>query len=156
MVFWGRFDSKLTPVLLTRETWYISTMTTDVIGKVALILCDYDALYAAIELKLSSLPDVQVTRLDLAPTEPHRGRRPDGDFDLIIVATVSPTGDPLSILSRASLLGWVGEVPVLIISERPSSPESDDKITYLNFPFDMDELTHTVKGILDKRSPTDA
>jgi hypothetical protein len=50
-------------------------MTTDVIGKVALILCDYDALYAAIELKLSSLPDVQVTRLDLAPTEPHRGRR---------------------------------------------------------------------------------
>ncbi len=130
-------------------------MTTDVISKVALILCDYDALYAAIELKLSSLPDVQVTRLDLAPTEQQRGRRADGDFDLIIVATVSPTGDPLSILSRASLLRRVGEVPVLIISERPSSPASDDMITYLNFPFDMDELTRTVKGILDKRSPTD-
>jgi DNA-binding response OmpR family regulator len=131
-------------------------MTTDVISKVALILCDYDALYAAIELKLSNLPDVQVTRLDLAPTEPHRSQRPDGDFDLIIVATVSPTGDPLSILSKASLLGRVGEVPVLIISERPSSPESDDRITYLNFPFDMDELTYTVRGILDKHSLADA
>ena len=131
-------------------------MTTDVISKVALILCDYDALYTAIELKLSGLPDVQVTRLNLAPTGPRRDLRPDGDFDLIIVATVSPTGDPLSILSRASLLGRVGEVPVLIISERPSSPESDDRITYLNFPFDMDELTYTVRGILDKHSPTDA
>jgi hypothetical protein len=49
----------------------------------------------------------------------------------------------------------VGQVPVLIISEQPSRPESDDLITYLNFPFDMDDLNRTVVDILEKRSSFD-
>ena len=57
----------------------------------------------------------------------------------------------MSVLSKASLLGSVGQVPVLVISEQPSRPESDDKITYLNFPFDMDDLTDTVAEILEDR-----
>jgi hypothetical protein len=61
----------------------------------------------------------------------------------------------MSILSKASLLNCVGEVPVLIISEQPSRPESDDRITYLNFPFDMDDLNITVVEILEKRSGSD-
>jgi hypothetical protein len=127
----------------------VLAMMTDVMSKQIHVLCDYDALYAAIELKLSSLPQVQVIRLESNPVE----RSNNGCLarDLIIVAPVPPIVDPMSILSRASLLDCVGQVPVLIVSEQPSRPESDDRITYLNFPFDMDDLSCTVVDILEKR-----
>jgi len=128
-------------------------MMTDVMSKQVHVLCDYDALYAAIELKLSGLPQVQVIRLDsLSPERSNNGRLTG---DLIIVAPVPPINDPMYILSRASLLDQVGQVPVLIISEQPSRSESDDRITYLNFPFDMDDLNCTVVDILEKRSCSD-
>jgi hypothetical protein len=126
-------------------------MMTDVMSKQVHVLCDYDALYTAIELKLSSLPQVQVVRLG---SNPAADRRDNGRVagDLIIVAPVPPIVDPMSILSKASLFDCVGQVPVLIISEQPSRPESDDRITYLNFPFDIDDLSCTVVDILEKRS----
>lgn len=128
-------------------------MMTDVMSKQVHVLCDYDALYAAIELKLSGLPQVRVIRLDsLSPEHSNNGRFAG---DLIIVAPVPPINDPMYILSRASLLDQVGQVPVLIISEQPSRSESDDRITYLNFPFDMDDLNCTVVDILEKRSCSD-
>jgi hypothetical protein len=120
---------------------------TDVMSKEVYVLCDHDALYTAIELKLSGLPQVHVLRRESNPaTQPDRA----AESDLIIVAPVPPVSDPMSILSRASLLSCVGEVPVLIISEQPSRSESDDKITYLNFPFDMDDLNNTVVELLEK------
>lgn len=125
-------------------------MMTDVMSKQVHVLCDYDALYAAIELKLSGLPQVQVTRYESSPADRPEDGRVAGD--LIIVAPIPPIVDPMSILSKASLLDCVGQVPVLIVSEQPSRPESDDRITYLNFPFDMDDLSCTVVGILEKRS----
>ena len=124
-------------------------MMTDVMSKQVHVLCDYDALYAAIELKLSSLPQVQVVRLGSNPADRRDNGRVAGD--LIIVAPVPPIVDPMSILSKASLLDCVGQVPVLIVSEQPSRPETDDRITYLNFPFDMDDLSCTVVDILEKR-----
>jgi hypothetical protein len=126
-------------------------MTTDVMNKQVPVLCDYDALYAAIELKLSALPQVRVVRLESNPTRRLESRPPTGQFDLIIVAPVPPLNDPMSILARAALLDHVGRAPILIISEQPTRPESDDKITYLNFPFDMDDLTGTVENILERR-----
>ena len=130
-------------------------MNTPLMSRKVLILCDYDALYAAVELQLSSLPEAQVIRLNsTSASEPAKVFSAE-QADLMIVATVAPAKDPLALLSRASLLNRVGETPVLIISEQPSRPESDDKITYLNFPFDIDQLSGTVKDILDKCSPTD-
>ena len=73
------------------------------------------------------------------------------EFGLIIVASIPPINDPMSMLSRASLLNQVGQVPVLVISEQPSRPESDARITYLNFPFDMDDLTQTAMEIINRR-----
>ena len=125
-------------------------MTTDLMSKTVLILCDYDALYAAIELQLSRLLETRLVRLVSNSANRLPEQRPKIDADLMIVATVSPTVDPVSALSRASLLDRMGKTPVLIISEQPSRPESDDKITYLNFPFDIDQLTGTVKQILDE------
>lgn len=117
------------------------------------VICDHDALYGAIELKLSCLPQLRVTRLEtnsveqLSHNEPQT-KYPAEEIDLIIVAPVPPINDPISILARAALLDQVGRVPVLIISEHPSKPPSDNKISHLNFPFDIDDLTATVAGIL--------
>jgi len=126
-------------------------MIIDTTRKAILILCDHDTLYAAIQLKLSDLTDVELLRF-----EPEgKAQYTDRDFDLLIAATISPTKNPLSILdsalSSAFLPAQAGNAPVLIISEHPSSP-SDNKITYLNFPFDMDKLALTVTEILAKRS----
>lgn len=121
-------------------------MTNDVIGQSVLVLCDYDALYAAIELKLSTIPDVHVTRIK--STQAERPKPPA--FDLIIVATASLKSDPLSMLSKTALLDRVGKSPLLIVSEQPTRFKSDADITYLNFPFDMDELTRTVGQILGR------
>jgi hypothetical protein len=126
-------------------------MTTDAISKQVPVLCDHDALYAAIELKLNALPHVRVIRLGPNPPGQPAAKRPNGMYDLIIVAPVPPISDPLSVLKNASLLGQVGQVPVLVVSEQPSRSETDDKITYLNFPYDMDDLTGTVVRILDER-----
>ena len=130
-------------------------MTTDVMSTQIPVLCDYDALYAAIELKLSALPQVHVIRFESNTVGRPENGRPTDDFGLIIVAPIPPINDPMSMLSRTSLLNRVGQVPVLVISEQPSRPESDDKITYLNFPFDMDDLTDTVADILDDRQRAD-
>lgn len=125
-------------------------MTTDVMRTLISVLCDYDALYSAIELKLSVLPHVHVIRLESSlPVRYDAGQVTD-ESDLIIVASISPINDLVSVLSRASLGDCVGRVPVLVISEQPSRPESDDRITYLNFPFDLDDLTHITMKIVDK------
>jgi len=126
-------------------------MTTGVMSTHIPVLCDYDALFSAIELKLSALPQVHVIRFESSPDRrPANGHATD-EFGLIIVAPIPPISDPMSMLSRTSLIDRVGQVPVLVISEQPTRPQSDDKITYLNFPFDMDDLTDTVAEILDNR-----
>ena len=89
-------------------------MTTDVMSKQVHVLCDYDALFAAIELKLSGLAHVDVIRLEMSSIEPTVYGHPAGKSDLIIVAPVPPINDPMSILSNASLLGHIGRVPLLV------------------------------------------
>ena len=128
-------------------------MNTHLMSRNALILCDYDALYAAVELQLSSLQQARVIRYKSNSSAAATEDFPADKVDLIIVATVSPAKDPMALLSKAALLNRVGETPVLIISELPSRSESDDRITYLNFPFDIDQLPGTVKHILDKYPP---
>ncbi len=125
-------------------------MTTDLAGKTVLILCDHDALYAAIELELNRLLEAQIIRLEPDQSACQTDHFLTENVDLLIVATVAPHNDPMALLSKAALPGQVGEIPVLIVSEQPSRSESDDKITYLNFPFDMDQLTQTVEEILER------
>ncbi len=122
-------------------------MTQDLNDRV-LVLCDHDALYAAIQLKLTSLSEVRVTRFESALPEQQGNQPALTDFDLIIVATLSAISDPDYAISKAPLPIRTLETPVLIISECPSRADSGDKITYLNFPFDLDELACTVSTIL--------
>ncbi len=124
---------------------------TDMMRTLISILCDYDALYSAIELKLSVLPNVHLIRLASSlPNRPDTRQAAD-ESDLIIVASISPPNDVAAALARAALSDCVGRVPVLVIAEHPSGPESADRITYLNFPFDLDDLTQTAMKIVGRR-----
>jgi hypothetical protein len=150
-------------------------MGADLAGKRVLVLSDNDGLSRAIKLNLER-SDLEVVKLalnspgqqrpELRP-EPNRraveGRCPEpvkgrgnqaemGDFDLIVVAMSSSTSEPIVALARASLAGRIGQVPLLIISDRPFHSEPDDQIAHLDFPFDIDGLYDKVKDILQRGS----
>lgn len=125
-------------------------MATDVMSKQIHVLCDYDALYTAIELKLNSLPQAHVVRVELDQNGWPQDERGLGATDLIIIAAIPSFKDPMALLSRTPLRNRMGHTPVLVISEHPSRPESDDRVTFLNFPFDLDDLTHTALAILNE------
>ena len=77
------------------------------------------------------------------------GEHAVGDLaDLIVVAMSRSSGEPLLALAQASLVQSVGQVPVLIISDRPFDPSPTDGISYLAFPFQVEELRSTVMGLL--------
>ena len=122
-------------------------------GKSILVLSDNDLLARAIELNLAKTWTVRV--LLLTPESAvRRGSRAGGDrhADLIVVAMRSPASEPVVALSRASLCGRIGQVPILIISDRPFDSHSDDQIIHLDFPFDINRLRGKVAEILQANS----
>ena len=60
----------------------------------------------------------------------------------------SPASEPVVALTRASLTDCIGQVPILIISDRPLDPAPDAQIVHLDYPFDTGELHDKVKEIL--------
>ena len=133
-------------------------MGADLAGKRVLVLSDNDGLSRAIGLNLKH-SHLEVVRL--VPSSP-RQRCPEerrtgsqaavGDVDLIVVAMSSPTSEPVVALARASLAGRIGQVPLLIISDRPFHSDPDDQIIHLDFPFDIDGLRDKVQEILQRDS----
>lgn len=128
-------------------------MATGLASNSILVLCDHDALFTAIELTLTLLPGLHVfRRVAGTASNQQRSGLSGATADLVMVASAALTSDPFTMLSDAGLLALVGETPILILSERPTRAETGDRITYLNFPFDMDQLTATIQAILNKRS----
>lgn len=122
-------------------------MAADLAGKRVLVLSDNNGLSRAIELNLER-SGLEVVKLALS-SPGQRGRQAEvGDFDLIVVAMSSPTNEPVVALAKASLAGLIGQVPILIISDRPFHSDPDDQIIHLDFPFDIDKLYDKVKEIL--------
>jgi len=124
-------------------------MMTDSLRKKILVLCDHDALYSAIEMKLSGLPQASIVRSALTLSELTTSLTLFEDVDLIILATVSPMADRVPALIDLLPSSQIGKPFVLIISEHHFVPELDDRITLLDFPFDMDGLPLTVTKMLD-------
>jgi DNA-binding NtrC family response regulator len=123
-------------------------VSLDLKRKRVLILSDNAGLSRAIALNLDSRLEVETVRFE--PKSAQRGRREtrsDG-FDLMIVAMSSPTSEPIVALARASLAVQIGQIPLLIISNRPFDSTPEDRITYLDFPFDIDRLCYTVRKML--------
>ncbi len=110
-----------------------------------LVLSDNDGLSRAIKLNLNSYLDVQV--VNLAPSV-QQHQSDVGQCDLMIVAMSSSTSEPIVALTRASLTEHVGQVPLLIISDRPFRYEPEDHIAHLEFPFEIDTLRRKVKEML--------
>jgi len=129
-------------------------MITNTLRKKILVLCDHDALYSAIEMKLSGLPQTSIVRSTLTLPKLTNAMPLFEDVDLIILATVSPRVDLVPALIALLPSSQIGKPLVLIISEHLSVPESDDRITFLDFPFDMDGLPLTVTKILGRVSST--
>jgi hypothetical protein len=118
-------------------------------GKSILVLSDNDLLARAIELNLSKTWTVDVLLLTPESAVRRRSRAGvDRHADLIVVAMSSPASEPVVALSRASLCGRIGQVPILIISDRPFDSRSDDRIIHLDFPFDINRLRGKVAEIL--------
>lgn len=115
--------------------------------KKILVLSDSDGLSRAIELNLRDYPDAEVVRLNWSSVGKVTGSWAD-DCSLIIVATSAPTSEPIVALARASLVGRVGHVPVLIISDRAFEADPVSQIAHLDFPFSIDKLHDTVGEIL--------
>ena len=116
--------------------------------KKILVLCDHDALYSAIEMKLSGLPQTSIKRSALNLAELKTALTLPEAVDLIILATVSPIVDLAPALIDLLPGSRVRKPLVMMISEHLFVPELDDRITFLNFPFDMDGLPLTVTKIL--------
>ena len=116
--------------------------------KKILVLCDHDALYSAIEMKLSGLPQTSIKRSALNLAELKTALTLPEAVDLIILATVSPIADLAPALIDLLPGSLVRKPLVMMISEHLFVPELGDRITFLNFPFDMDGLPLTVTKIL--------
>ena len=121
---------------------------TNLAGKRVVVLSDNDALAQAIELALSHCLDLNMVRFVSSPAEQWMGQIKNDDFDLIVVATSLPTSEPVVMLSQASLAQQIGQVPLLIVSDRPFDPDTDHRFFHLGFPMNAGELRNKVKEIL--------
>ncbi len=125
-----------------------TTMTTPVLRNKVLVLCDHDALYSAIEIKLCELPWVSIKRSALNLFELTNAMTLSADADLIILATVAPITDLAPALMDLLSNSQIKPPPVMMISEHLFVPELGERITFLNFPFDIDALSLSVTKIL--------
>ena len=123
--------------------------------KKILVLCDHDALYSAIEMNLSGLPQTSIKRSALNLAELKTALTLPEAVDLIILATVSPIADLAPALIDLLPGSRIRKPLVMMISEHLFVPELGDRITFLNFPFDMDGLPLTVTKILGRVSSTE-
>jgi len=125
----------------------VKNMCADLTGKRVLVLSDHNELSSAIELNLSSFLGTEVVKL--APSPPDR-RSPagNGNFDLIVVAMSSSLSEAVVLLSQSSLVERIGQVPLLIISDRPFYADLDNQVFHLDFPFDIGDLLDRVRAIL--------
>jgi hypothetical protein len=72
------------------------------------------------------------------------------EFSLIIIGLSAASGEPLVILSRASLTPYIRQIPILIVSDRSFQSQIDDLIWHLDYPFNSDELRQKVQSILSR------
>lgn len=123
---------------------------TNLAGKRVVVLSDNDALAQAIEVALSKCLNLNMVRFVSSSTEQWMGRVRNNDFDLIVVATSLPTSEPIVMLIQASLAQQIGQVPLLIVSDRPFDPDMDNRFFHLDFPVRAGELRDKVKEILQR------
>ena len=112
------------------------------------VLSDNDRLAQAIELDLRHSLGLEIVThvLDLPKEETNQVG--SDEFDLILVAVSSSTSEPIVMLTRASLVHHIGQIPILVVSDRQFDPEVYHRIFHLRFPVSAGELRNKVRDIL--------
>ena len=119
-------------------------------GGRGLVISDNDRLARAIGLVLHRCLGVEMVELepDSLPK-----RKPQAiDPLLIVLALSSADSEPSMLLSRASLGAKVGQVPVLIVSERAFSSYPGDNVFHVDFPYNPQTLCDMVSEIVRKEN----
>jgi len=120
--------------------------------KLVLVLSDSDLLFSVI---CANLQQPELKLLQRKPTGngvlslQKNGKTETSVPDLIIVASSSPSTEPVVALAEAALNDQVGHIPLLIISDRNFTTCREKKIFHLDFPFDPEALRHSVCTLLD-------
>ncbi|MBN1641273.1 MAG: hypothetical protein JXA09_08555 [Anaerolineae bacterium] len=111
-------------------------------------MSDDDLLFRVIDLALGGC--------DIERVPPEKGREDDlpAQYDLILLALGAAPVEPLVALARTSLLGCVGRIPLLIVSNRRFDPDPERSIYGLGFPFDVHELGGAVRRIVRQSQGT--
>jgi hypothetical protein len=128
-------------------------MSVDLTGKKALIISDNGGLARVVELNLSIRLGMQVVKYEPGVTgEANDGH--NGDLDLLVLAISSSTKEPIVELARASLVERIGQIPLLIISDRPFNSKPGDHIVHLDFPFSIDALEEKAREVVSMKTRT--
>ena len=114
--------------------------------KEILVLSDSQVLSQVIKLVVGSEFTVNLC----GAGAPQGGPAPDGveGIALVIVALSAYSSEPIVALAQAGLVDRVGQIPFLIISSKPFSPDADHRISHLDYPFSVDDLKHQVDRIM--------
>jgi hypothetical protein len=126
-------------------------MKDDLEGKKALIISDNGGLARVVELNLRIRLGMEVVKYDPDLSGPDR----HDDLDLLVLAISSPSREPILELARASLVERIGQVSLLIISDRPFQSEPEEDIVHLDFPFTIDALESKVREIVHRKARSD-
>lgn len=118
-------------------------------NKKILVVTDSEKLQKAVEINLQGIWETAgwfmqtLSPLPLALS----------DIRLIIVALSSSQSEPVVALARASLNASVGQIPLLIISDRRFSDDPQQNIHHLDFPFTPEMLCQKVRQMLELQVP---
>ncbi len=113
--------------------------------KKVFILSDNEGLARAIALMLDR--GLEVVRRGPNSLSKSPNQDQIGMVDLIVIALSSRASEPIVLLSKVSLIERIGQMPVLIVSDRPFKSVPEHKIFCLDL-FDIDTLPGRVNAIL--------
>ena len=116
--------------------------------KNVLVLSDRDMLFDVIKINLEKI-SATVVRFEETPNGNGSYVNNIDQFDLIVVASGSSTSEPVVTLFNASLTKQIGQIPMLIISDRQFNPNTAGRIFHLDFPFNAGDLRVRVKQLLN-------
>lgn len=84
-----------------------------------------------------------------------QSKRPNIDLhhnSLIVLALSSPSSDPVIVLLKAELVGYISQVPILIISRHPFESQPDELIWHLGLPLNRQGLYECIDRIIESRA----
>jgi hypothetical protein len=119
---------------------------TETRKKRALLVSDDESVSKIIELAIGGAVTVIPLKLKLSDSLEDRGR--PGNWDLIILALSSYASEPLVALANAGVPVELGQVPLLVISDRPFTSDRKVHIHHLDFPFSVAQLSDAIHHIL--------